>query len=87
MATSEVNAPASAPDRVIFFNSSKGKGNKLMDQTFETFMDELRAEKGPEEDTITSLCQKDRPHAGVSGARHSRRQGMWIEATSKCWDV
>ncbi|CAN0510823.1 unnamed protein product, partial [Ectocarpus sp. 12 AP-2014] len=55
----------------------QGKGNKLMDQTFETFMNELRAEKGPEEDTVTSLCQKDRPRSGVSGTRHSR-QGTWI---------
>lgn len=45
--------------------SQQGKGNKLMDQTFETFMDELREEKGPEEDTVTRLCQKDRPPVGV----------------------
>lgn len=32
-----------------------------MDQIFETFMGELREEKGPEEDTVTSLCKKDHP--------------------------
>eukprot|EP00903_Cladosiphon_okamuranus_P017001 g15670.t1 len=37
----------------------QGKGNKLMDQIFESFMAELRAEKGSEEQTATSLCKKD----------------------------
>lgn len=36
----------------------QGKGNKIMDQTFDTFMKELREEKGEEEDTVTGLCQK-----------------------------
>ena len=42
----------------------QGKGNKIMDQTFETFMKELREEHGQEESTVTGLCQKDR--SGVS---------------------
>ena len=35
-----------------------------MDQTFDTFMKELRAEHGQEDSTVTGLCQKDR--SGVS---------------------
>eukprot|EP00752_Nemacystus_decipiens_P005367 g4868.t1 len=44
----------------------QGKGNKLMDQIFETFMGELRAEKGPEENTVTTLCKKDQSPKNVS---------------------
>lgn len=55
---------------------SQGKGNKLMDQTFETFMAELREEKGPEEDTVTGLCQKDRPPVGVSQPEKDQNVGV-----------
>ncbi len=53
----------------------QGKGNKLMDQIFETFMNELRAEKGPEEDTVTGLCQGD-PSAVRAGRQGSA--GKWL---------
>ena len=43
----------------------QGKGNKVMDQIFESFMKELREEKGEEASTVTGLCQKERPAATV----------------------
>lgn len=46
--------------------SCQGKGNKISDQIFETFMRELREEKGDEGTTLTGLCQKDRPSVSVS---------------------
>lgn len=55
----------------------QGRGNKLMDQIFEKFMSELRAEKGPEENTVTSLCKNPEPVRREADNKHRSRPSIY----------